>query len=302
MGTDGPAEDPGKEASTETGGEVVEARAEVAMAGAEGAEVAGAGAEVAEAAAAGGAEVAEAGGDAAEGAAGAGAGGVATSSRGKVLRARRRGRRRFFFRVTVTSGFIWWTVTVGNHPGVEFREVVLGVASGISVLSTLEAASRWTEAAKTPLPPRGAAPPELPPAGSAARAPLERLASREKSFAELLTLLGESTPAGVAAEAAEAARSLRDYAARLRAVEVAREGMDDEVGAGLDAGIATLRQHLDEGVSAYGRLVVVAADAVSAGTAGNADRVAIRRLTDAADTLAGLARGLREIRATGELA
>jgi len=39
---------------------------------------------------------------------------------------------------------------------------------------------------------------------------------------------------------------------------------------------------------------------VSAGSAGSLDAFAVRRLEDAADTLVGLARGLREVRAAGE--
>src|SRR5439155_18581636 len=104
----------------------------------------------------------------------------------------------------------------------------------------------------------------------------------------------------VAAEAGQAALTLREYGVRLRAVESARDGAEGEAAAGLDAAVSTLRQRLEEGVSAYDRVVTVAAEAVSAGSAGSLDAFAVRRLEDAADTLAGLARGLREVRAAGE--
>jgi hypothetical protein len=218
------------------------------------------------------------------------------------LQQRRRGPGTIVFRAAVTAAFVWWVSVVGNHPGVEFREVLVGAMTGIAGISTLAAGGAWVQAMATPLPPAAAGPPpELPPAGSAARVPLERLANHERSLAELLTLLGSEAgdvPAEVAAEAARAAATLRDCGTRLRAVEAARDGMEGDPAVSLAAAAATLRQRLEEGVSGYARLVAVAADAVSAGAAGGLDQFTIRRLEDAADTLAGLARGLR---ATGEL-
>jgi hypothetical protein len=227
----------------------------------------------------------------------------AKDPRKSLSRQRRRGGRRIVVRALVTGAFVWWTTVVGNHPGVEVREVLVGTLAGLSGLRTLAAAAELAQATATS--PAAAGPPlELPPDGSAARAPLERLANHERSLAELLTLLGTSAgevPADVATEAARAAVTLRDCGARLRAVETARDGMEGEPAVSLGAAVATLRQRLEEGVSGYARLVAVAADAVAAGAAGGLDQLTLRRLEDAAGTLAGLARGLRETRAAGEL-
>lgn len=225
--------------------------------------------------------------------------------RRKLLRARRQGPPRLIFRGGLTAALAWWTSVVGNVPGVEVREVLLGIVTGIAGLSVLEAISTWSHALSTPLPPPlPPAPAELPPVESAARAPLERLASRERSLGELLALLGPmagDAPKDVAAEAGKAAATLREYGARLRAVEAARDGMEGEVAANLDAAVGTLRQRLEEGVSSFERLVAVAAEAVSADTAGGLDTITLRRLEDAADTLTGLARGLRAVHPTPEL-
>jgi hypothetical protein len=224
----------------------------------------------------------------------------ARSPRKRLVRARRRGRRRTVFRALATLALAWWTSVIGSHPGIEGSEIVVGSVTAVAGLRTVSAAARWAQLERMPLPlPAAGAPPELPPEGSAARVPMERLANRERALAELLALLGDAA-SDVAAEAGQAAVTLREYGARLRAVESARDGAEGEAAVGLDAAVATLRQRLEEGVSAYDRLVAVAAEAVSAGTAGSLDALAVRRLEDAADTLAGLARGLREVRASGE--
>ncbi len=220
--------------------------------------------------------------------------------RKKLIRARRRGRRRTVFRALTALVLAWWTSEAGDRPAIEGSEIFLGGATALVAVSTVTAGARWYQLERLPLPlPAAAPPPELPPPSSAARVPLERLANRERALGELLALLGAAADE-VAAEAGQAAMTLREYGARLRAVEAARDGAEGEAAAGLDAAVGTLRQRLEEGVSAYDRLVTVAAEAVSAGSAGSLDAIAVRRLEDAADTLAGLARGLREVRASGD--
>src|SRR5262249_33224038 len=222
------------------------------------------------------------------------------SPRKKLVRARRRARRRTVSRALIALVLAWWTLTVGNRPGLEGSEIFFGGVTALAGVGAVASGVRYLQLERVPMPPPPAAPPpELPPAGSVARAPLERLANRERALAELLALLG---PAGedVAGEAAQAAATLREYAARGRAVEAAPDGAEGEAAAGLDAAVGVLRQRLEEGVSAYDRLVTVAAEAVSAGSAGSLDTLAVRRLEDAGDTLAGLARGLRELRASDD--
>jgi hypothetical protein len=237
---------------------------------------------------------------------------VKPDRRTRLIQARRAGGPRLVFRGAIAGALAWWTSVIGNVSGIEFREIVVGVATGIAGLSALEAGSSWIKALSTPLPPPGpdwqdlAAGPaeELPPAESAARAPMERLAGRERALRELLALLGPATGGAsreVAAAAATAGDTLREYGARLRAVEIAREGMDADIAASLDPAVDTLRQRLNEGVARYDRLVAAAADAVAADTAGGPDGAAMRRLSDAADALTGLARGLREIGPAPEL-
>ncbi|HEY9475383.1 MAG TPA: hypothetical protein VIS06_16240, partial [Mycobacteriales bacterium] len=95
--------------------------------------------------------------------------------------------------------------------------------------------------------------------------------------------------------------TLREHAGRVVAVEAARRNVPSEAVAGLDAALAALRQRLEEGVSGYDRVVNAAADAVTAargGTGTSPGTDALYRLEDAADTLLGLARGLREVAGT----
>ncbi|HEX5493557.1 MAG TPA: hypothetical protein VFX70_03150 [Mycobacteriales bacterium] len=215
-------------------------------------------------------------------------------------RRRRRAHRALVFRSLLTVALAWVTSVVGAAPGVELGEVFWGTATGFAGLGLLAGVRRVWLLERSGKPPRPAAPAPLPPAGSAARAPLERLASRERALADLLALLGPPAT-DVAAEAAAAAATLREHAGRLLAVETARRGVPAEAAAGLDAVVATLRQRLEEGVSGYDRVVSAAADAVAAsggGQAGGPDRSALYRLEDAADTLVGLARGLREVAGT----
>src|SRR5262249_4521116 len=145
------------------------------------------------------------------------------SPRKKLIRARHRNRRRTVTRAVVALALAWWTSGIGSHPGVEGSEIFLGGVTALAGVGTVVAGARWY---RLPLPPPPTAPrPGGRPMGSAARPPLERLANRERALAELLALLGPSGE-DVSAEAAQAAVTLRDYAARLRAVEVARDGVD----------------------------------------------------------------------------
>lgn len=152
--------------------------------------------------------------------------------------------------------------------------------------------------------PEATQPPPLPPVGSVAREPMERLAESEASLAELLRQLTTPTqnaPAAVPelsvedarATAEEAAKALRALAARVRSVERARESAPPAERAALDSAIDTLRTQLDDGLNGYGALVAAAGRAVAESSGGVSQ--AKESLTDATDRLAGLALALRDL-------
>lgn len=141
----------------------------------------------------------------------------------------------------------------------------------------------------------------MPPKGSAAREPMQRLADAEKALAQVLVQLSGSAgmPAAVPVESvaqaqatsAEAARALRAVAAQLVAVELARDHAPPLERGPLVDGVARLREQLDEGMDGYRSLVAAAGRVVAASSAPGPKQ----ELTDATDHLAGLAVALREL-------
>lgn len=226
----------------------------------------------------------------------------------RAERRRRRARRGVAYRLLGTLGLCYLTSRVGTDPGLELGEAFWGTAAALTGLATAGATSRLWHLERTPSAKRrrtllrggvaGIAPAAdpLPPVSSAAYAPITRLAARERALAELLTVLGPA--AGDAwSEASAAAAALRRLAGQLIVLESARTGVPPEAVPGLDAALGALRLRLAEGVSAYDLVVAAATDAVAAAAEGRVDdAAAIRRLSEAADSLAGLARGLREVR------
>lgn len=140
----------------------------------------------------------------------------------------------------------------------------------------------------------------LPPRGSLAREPMQRLAEAERTLADLLRRVGMSGTATVpresldqaAATGAEAAAALRNVAAALHAVERAREHAPAPDRAALQEAVTGMRARLDEGLAEYGTLIAAAGRLVAASSTGGPDR---ELLTDAADRLHGLAVALREL-------
>lgn len=152
--------------------------------------------------------------------------------------------------------------------------------------------------------PVSTAPQPLPPAGSVAREPIQRLAACEESLAELLHQLSIPSSIGTAAvpeisvedaraTAANAATALRGLAARIQAVERARNAAPAGERGALDAAVRMLREQLDDGVDGYGALVAAAGRAVAA--SGSGMQQSKDALSDATDRLAGLAIALREL-------
>lgn len=214
----------------------------------------------------------------------------------RAERRRRRARRKVSFRLLLTVGLAWVTTHVGVDPGIEFGEVFWGLAGTSAAVGTVGAAHRLWRTERAPRRVQTPKPPALPPSGSAAHLPLVRLEAREQALSELLGVLGPL--AGDAwSEARSAAAALRRLADQILVLESARRGVPVDAGPGLDAALAALQLRLGEGVSAYDLLVGAAADAVAATAGGHpADAMAVRRLEEAADSLVGLARGLREVR------
>lgn len=147
-----------------------------------------------------------------------------------------------------------------------------------------------------------AAPPTaLPPKGSAAREPMQRLADAEKALGQVLAQLAGSAgmPASVPVESVaqaratsgEAATALRAVAAQLVAVELARDHAPPLERGPLVEGVSQLREQLDEGLDGYRSLVAAAGRVVAASSAPGPKQ----ELTEATDHLAGLAVALREL-------
>ncbi len=135
--------------------------------------------------------------------------------------------------------------------------------------------------------------PPLPRRGSAARPAMQRLVAQQRALDQLVDLLGPSA-SDTAAEADAAAIALREYSERIVAIEAARPAASGEQRRDVDAAVGALVSRLESGVTAHGRLVAAAADAVAA-SSGPPDRVALHRVAEETDRLSGLAIGLREL-------
>ncbi|WP_018684598.1 phage shock envelope stress response protein PspM [Actinokineospora enzanensis] len=224
--------------------------------------------------------------------------GLRRDPRAKALRRRR----------SAVRGTKLWTVTgVTTGAGAVVVETaaadpgLLGPGLiGAAVLSGLAAVSRGVQAwrlHKEPLPEPLPPPVVLPPRGSVAREPLQRLGEAEDTLRELLDQLtrGAMVPPDSVAEAsatgAEAAAALRAVAAQVHAVERAREHAPPMERGHLTEAVRALRGQLDEGLDGYGALIAAAARALAASSAAAPKR----DLTDATDRLAALASALRDL-------
>jgi len=220
--------------------------------------------------------------------------------RARALRRRRRARRAaaVYAGTAAVTGTV--TATLGSLPGaLEVSEIAGGSVTALALLGAGTAGIRALRLHRTPLP--APASPPLPPAGSAARTPLARLASAEAGLDELLALLARprhgvpmlspDSAASIRDAATEAGVTLRGTAESLQAVERTVPTAPPGERAALAEAVHLLAERLDEGVDELSRLVSVAGQVVAAGSAGAPQA----RLTEATDRLAGLAAGLREL-------
>ncbi|MFE0026127.1 hypothetical protein [Amycolatopsis sp. NPDC059021] len=194
-----------------------------------------------------------------------------------------------------------------NAAGAAQIPQAIAALAGVVVFGTFGVRSgmRLRSLNRVELPAAPAGPPPLPPAGSMARQPMERLAESEASLAELLRQLSTPSSAGVAAvpdisvadarnTADEAAKALRGLADRIQALERGRDAAPAREKSALEAAVRKMREQLDDGLDGYGALLAAAGRAVAASGDGGLG-ASKDALTDATDRLAGLAMALREL-------
>ncbi|WP_033292365.1 phage shock envelope stress response protein PspM [Amycolatopsis jejuensis] len=203
--------------------------------------------------------------------------------------------------ITVLAG----TGLIGSATGPEIGQAVFaGFATLVFGTFSVRTGLRLRELKKLELPAAPSAPPPLPPAGSIAREPMERLAESEASLRELLRQLSVPTSLGTTAvpevsvadaraTADEAARALRSLADRIQAIERGRNAAPERERAALHTAVTKLREQLDDGLDGYGGLVAAAGRAVAASS--NGMGTSRDSLTDATDRLAGLALALKDL-------
>jgi hypothetical protein len=203
--------------------------------------------------------------------------------------------------VTVAAAVGWI-----SPAGAAMMPQAITAFAGAVIFGTFSVRSgmKLRELKRTPIPAAPAGPPPLPPARSAAREPMERLAECEASLTELLRqlsvpsslgtpLVSEVSVADARQTATEAAAALRGLAARIQAIERGRDSAPAREKAALDAAVAKLREQLEDGLEGYRSLVAAAGHTVAA--AGDGLVTSKQSLTDATDRLAGLAMALREL-------
>lgn len=225
----------------------------------------------------------------------------------RLLRRSRAVQRKLWLLLAVTVVFALVAVTAFTGAAVSVFSAVVGAVGALGSLAfaARTGAEVYGVHKRLALTPRTRAlPPEqgyrLPPVGSKARGPMQRLAAAESGLSDLLEqLLPGSGVAPVSPEsitstrraADEAAAELRRLAAQLRAVESARDASGKVQRGSLSEAIGTVRAKLDEGVEAYGGLVAAAGETVAA----SASPGSRQGLVDATDHLHGLAMALSEL-------
>lgn len=207
------------------------------------------------------------------------------SAEGRLARKRSLSRRGFAYRLLGAVALILLTLEIGQRPGLEVPEILSGLAAVVAGIGAMEAGIRaYRLNLGTQKRPKISVS-SLPAETSLAFAPLVRLASRERELAEHVSGLPPEVAADTWRSASAAAKALRSHAARITVLE-RRTGADAPDGAEL------LASRLREGVSAYERLTVTAAELSAHDGEGTPSPNAALRLADATDALVGMTRGL----------
>lgn len=224
--------------------------------------------------------------------------------RARMLRRRRKARRSLLIRSGLTGVFGASTAVMGVLSGVvDTPEVVTGSLTVVVAFAAVRAGVRVRRLYQQPLPEAVPPRPALPRPGSLAREPMQRLAAAEDALIDLLAQLGghsgsvpESSLADAAGTARQAAATLRSVAAKITAVERAKDAAPPLSRGPLADDIRRLRGELDDGVDGYGELVAAAGRAVAATASPESTAPGQRLLLiDATQRLAGLASVLSEL-------
>ncbi len=222
--------------------------------------------------------------------------------RERMLRKRRRARKRAT-RFGVASGAsVVGAASLAAASAPDWTMVATGGAAALFAVPAVVAFGTYRQLTATPLPPPAVSRQPLPPVGSAARAPMDRLASAESSLQQLLGVLSRSEVVdveeldhtGETARAASAA--LRSVAADVVAMESAGRGTA-AAATHLERSIRSAVGQLDVGVAQYEGLVTAAAKMTAPAQSSSYSLLGRQReeLLSASDRLEGWAEALGEV-------
>ncbi|RVW04308.1 hypothetical protein EGT50_05245 [Rhodococcus xishaensis] len=224
-----------------------------------------------------------------------------TDPRERMLRKRRRARKQAA-RFGIASGAsVVATASLAVASAPDWTMVATGGAAALFAIPALAAVGAYRRLAAIPLPPAAQSRQPMPPAGSASRAPMERLTHAEASLHQLLGVLNRSANVDAAEldRTAETARSasvaLRAVAADVVAMESAGHGTA-AAATHLERSIQAAVGQLGDGVAQYEGLVTAAARMTESAQSSNAlSGQQQEELLSASDRLLGWAQALGEV-------
>ncbi|WP_430335580.1 phage shock envelope stress response protein PspM [Rhodococcus sp. ACT016] len=222
--------------------------------------------------------------------------------RERMLRKRRRARKRAT-RFGIASGAgVVGTASLAVASAPDWTMVATGGAAALFAIPAVVAVDSYRRLKATPLPPAAVSRRPLPPVGSAARAPMERLARAEGSLQQLLGVLGKSAVVDVeeldhtGETARSASEALRSVAADVVAMESAGRSTA-AAAAHLEQSIRSAAGQLDVGVAQYEGLVTAAAKMTAPAQSASYTVLGQQReeLLSASERLEGWAEALGEV-------
>lgn len=219
--------------------------------------------------------------------------------RRKEIRRRRRTRRKASFFGAASGSTAVGTAAVAAASAPEWLVVTGGGAVVVFAVPAVLAVNRYRRMRDLPLPPAAPRKRALPPWGSAARGPVQRLTGAEQSLHHLLGLVARSGAIATtdlddtARIAAAASESLQSVAQDVVEMERAAQG-SPRAAEHLSASIASAVEELDQGVDQFDELVAAAAQLTAPGVSGPAARR--DALLFASDRLRGWAFALDQLK------